>query len=558
VKRRAAFVTCLLFVACAPIARREPPVGAPARTVRDRFLGLAAPGEPVGFSLVLRRPHPAETSRYLSSVDDPSSPLFHRYLSPAAFGARFGLSRSEIHHVGSVLASNGLRVVASFPQRTALQVHGTAGSVERLFGVRLGDYRDPRGRLVHAPLGEAHVPASLRSSVEAVAGLDDRAVLHPAVALSDIPVGGLKPSDVAAAYDIAPLHTRGGHGEGQTVAVLSFGTFAQSSIDAFDQRMGIQGPAVQHVSVDGGTNTRDLEVNLDIEVIRGIAPAAQILDYEAPNTLGAFADIINRIVADGRADIVSVSWGLCDDLWPHDTRLAVQRAIDAAIARGISIFVASGDAGAFECQSSRLSDHRPSVSWPSDSSGVISVGGTLLSLRSDGSYGSEAGWEDVLSFAGSGGGLNPLDGRPSWQVAPGVQNEHSNGLRQIPDVAAAADPESGFAVVFDDPKRGLVSGQVGGTSAATPLWAASMVLVKQAAAKQGVARLGFVDPILYALASSPQPAPPFHDVTRGGNRLFAATLGWDYVTGLGSPDVANLATDMIAYLKTHPAPRGGP
>jgi kumamolisin len=96
------------------------------------------------------------------------------------------------------------------------------------------------------------------------------------------------------------------------------------------------------------------------------------------------------------------------------------------------------------------------------------------------------------------------------------------------------------------------AGEVGGTSAAAPFWAASMLLVGQYAAAHGVPRLGFLDPVLYALAASPQRLPPFHDVTRGANRYYRARAGWDPATGLGSPDVANLAQDMVAYMRAHP------
>jgi kumamolisin len=163
---------------------------------------------------------------------------------------------------------------------------------------------------------------------------------------------------------------------------------------------------------------------------------------------------------------------------------------------------------------------------------------------------SESAWEDVLSGAGGGGGFTTGDARPSWQVGPGVNDAYSNGRRQLPDVSADADPGTGWVVYWDGR-----FGEFGGTSAATPFWASSMVLIEQYAAANGVRRLGFVDPALYAVAYSRQPFPPFHDVTFGGNRFYQATPGWDPATGLGSPDVYNLARDMVAYLRGHPAAR---
>ena len=120
----------------------------------------------------------------------------------------------------------------------------------------------------------------------------------------------------------------------------------------------------------------------------------------------------------------------------------------------------------------------------------------------------------------------------------------------MPDVAASASPASGWLV-----RDSGGWSNVGGTSAASPFWAASMLLAEQYARSQGVTRRCFLAPILYTLASTQQPYPPFHDVALGGNRYYDAKKGWDYATGLGSPDVWNLARDLTAYLRTHPRPR---
>ena len=132
-----------------------------------------------------------------------------------------------------------------------------------------------------------------------------------------------------------------------------------------------------------------------------------------------------------------------------------------------------------------------------------------------------------------------------------MDNQFSNGKRQVPDVAAVADPDSGFFAVTPDPQTGRAEPNiVGGTSAATPFWAASMLLIKQFAQTQGVGKLGFVDPLLYRIANSAQGPQAFHDVTLGGNRFNNCTPGWDYSTGLGSPDVAQLANAIVAQLKS--------
>jgi kumamolisin len=478
---------------------------------------------------------------------------------------RFGLPRARIDSVGRTLEDAGLRVVRTYAQRTALEVAGTVGQVGRLFAVKFGDYADASGRRYRDPLTAPRIPASLSDAVVGVTGLSTRPVIRKASSIIDIPDPGrgLTPKDVARAYDAVPLQRLGLNGQGHTVALVSFASFDPADVAGFDRTYGLQGPPVRSIPVRGGagptqgdpncdiegfSTCHSSEVNLDIDVIRGLVPRAQILNYEAPNGRSTYGDVVNAIVADGRADIVSISWGQCDvpDRLRLDARLAGELAFQAAVASGISIFVASGDAGAYECGARNRADERPTVSYPASSPFVVSVGGTLLSVRNDGSYLEEAGWEDILSRGGSGGGLSPLDPRPPWQVAPGVDNEFSNGARQLPDVAAAADSDSGFSVFAG--KR-LHESPIGGTSAAAPFWAASMLLIGQYAESKGVRDLGFVSPLLYRLAATQQRFPPFHDVTRGGNRLFNCGPGWDYATGLGSPDVFNLARDIVAQAK---------
>ena len=287
------------------------------------------------------------------------------------------------------------------------------------------------------------------------------------------------PATLAKAYDITPLRAQGITGTGQTVAVISFDSFENTDLSSFESRFGITGPAVQHVEVHGGAlpGAGQQEVNLDIDTIRSIAPGAQILDYEAPQGSTTDADVINQIVADHRARVISSSWGRCDLLVSPAERAADETALAAARAAGITVFAASGDNGAYDCQAEDLSDQRVSVDWPAASANVVAVGGTRLAVRQDGSYLAEYGWEDVLKGDGSGGGLASATPRPAWQTGPGVQNSFSNGLRQLPDVAGPADPDSGMVVV-----SGGATHQVGGTSAAAPFWAATMLLLRQYAA----------------------------------------------------------------------------
>ena len=281
---------------------------------------------------------------------------------------------------------------------------------------------------------------------------------------------------------------------------------------------------------------------LDIEVLHAIAPHAQLLAYETSGDLSHLAQTFSQIVTDHRAQIVSISLGACElGISGADGQsfvTSLQSTFQQADAEGMSVLVASGDTGAYGCQDNSLS-----VELPASSPYVTAVGGTTLFLNASGGYDHEAGWEGPLEGAGSGGGLSALFAQPSWQTGAGVSNSYSNGMRQVPDVAADADPLTGYRIYFS-------GWQVaGGTSAAAPLWAGLIALANQSAAASGKAPLGFLDPTLYAVAGAGASPPPFHDVTIGGNLYYDATPNWDYATGWGSPDAAVLIPALVAHGK---------
>jgi kumamolisin len=249
---------------------------------------------------------------------------------------------------------------------------------------------------------------------------------------------------------------------------------------------------------------------------------------------------------------ISLSYGKCflpgEYMFPAEVELGKASFAAAALA-GVSMYAASGDWGAFSCHVFNKEEHRESTFWPSCTDNVIGVGGTFLETRPDGSWLRETGWQDYLTTGGTGGGISPADPRPAWQTGPGVENERSNGNRQCPDVAAAADPDTGY-LIFET-KNGVAGwSMVGGTSAAAPLWTGLQALMQQAAAAQGIERLGFMAPRYYRIAASDPAA--FHDVVRGGNLVADSVPGWDYATGVGTPSVQALTQAVIADIGANP------
>jgi kumamolisin len=537
-----------------------PAGGAPSRSPVD--LGPADPGRTIGLTLALAPRDPDGLAAYAAAVVDPASPDYGRTLSAQAIGDRFGPSPAALARVADGLAHAGLTIVGRPPQRTTLRVSGPVRAVEALFATRLERYRDPEGRTYVAPASPPVVPAAFAGTVDAILGLDGSLRARPAFGWQ-APVGtplrpgaaaprfGLRPDDVTAAYDLAPLRKAGLDGSGQTVAIVSFDAIDDATIAAFDRSLDITAQKVTHIPVNGGTEPGDgsSEVALDIEVIRSVAPKARILDFEAPNDGTPFADVIDAIVDDGRAKTISISWGQCDI--PASVSNAARRADEnsfaAAVAAGITIYTATGDFAAYDCRANHPDDLDLTTDWPSGSQNVVAVGGTRLGVRTSGGYLVEEGWEDMLEGAGTGGGIAVRGPRPSWQTGPGVDLPGSGDHRLIPDVAAAADPDSGFYAVWRDTEHSLVQGSIGGTSAATPFWAGTTLLIRQAAVAAGKKPPGFLAPLLYEVAASGS-SGAFHDVVRGGNLGYDAGPGWDAATGLGSPDVARLLNALLDKL----------
>jgi kumamolisin len=507
--------------------------------------GPTAADREITFEFVLAFPGREAMEAYATSVGDASSPNYRRFLTAEQIGARFGLAEDDLARVRAWATDHGIEVVATSPQRIAVSLGAPVATIERLFGVTLRDFTDAAGRTFHAPSGEPDVPRALDGLVAAIEGLDARPTERPAFSglIAAGPPGGMTPSVIDRAYELEGLRAQNLHGEGQTVAIVSLDTFDPADVARFDQIAGTSGPPVVKIPVNGGVATPgdgQGEVNLDIDVIRAVAPKAQILDYEAPNQGGAIAAIIDRIVQDGRADIASISWGSCELARSTAGMTRMASSMAAAAAAGITVYVASGDHGAYGCIDQNRTDLRISVDSPAGDPNVVGVGGTYMSMLADGTYIDEVAWEEPLTGWAPGGGVSAFYPQPTWQSGAGVANARSNGMRQVPDVAAAADPTSGFLTVAEGQ-----SGAAGGTSAAAPFWAGFTVLVRQLAEREGAGRLGALGPTLYAVAAAQPSGAVFHDVTRGGNLFDDAGPGWDYATGLGTPRCAPLARAIV-------------
>jgi subtilase family serine protease len=566
IARAAALVVIALasaLAACGPSAAPGP-VSAGAL----RRLGPTDPARVLRLTLMLAGQAPEALDRTLADLTTPAAASYRHFLSPDQFAARFGATPATATRVEGALRAAGLTVTGGSPDHLLVRARGTVRQVDRLFGVAIQDYQTADGRRFYAAPSAPRLPPELAGAVTAVLGLENLSLARPAGIMRAAQAGGgLTPADLAQAYDLAPLQQAGLNGSDQTLALAEIDTFTSSDIDTYDRAFGITAAPVEEVKVGGAAAAPDTfsEAALDIEVIHAIAPRAHLIAYEGGSDTASLAQLFDQIVSEHRAQVVSISLGLCEryilnpDQAPSDLQdgltaagqsffSALDTTFREADALGMSVLVATGDTGAYGCNRFDPSDHTVGPSAPATSPYVTAVGGTALFTNADGSYSREYGWEGPLEGAGGGGGLSLQYRLPTWQTGPGVANQDSNGMRQVPDVAANADPLTGYAIYDSSgPCQGQECwGVVGGTSAAAPLWAALIALANQAGAQHGLRPAGFLNPALYRLGSGAVTPRPYHDIAAGGNLFYQATAGWDYSTGWGSPDGNALVRALLA------------
>lgn len=484
-----------------------------------------------------------------------------------------------------------------------------AGSVNAVLGL------DSLVRI--EPIGVRRAPASARGKIKAPV---KAAFTHPkgapsacapATTAANI-FGGLTDDQIAHAYGAFGLYSAGDFGAGQSIALYELEPFARSDMKAFDTCYFGAAAATKMLSrlhvikVDGGqpAGPGSGEANLDVEDIAGLAPGASIDVYEgtSPGSNGVIYDPVDPYAAminTDRDQIISTSWGLCEQA-VQQGQPGLQQAENAlfqqAAAQGQSIFSASGDNGSDDCNtfetSTPVSGQNPlSVDDPSSQPYVVAVGGTTIDDASTPPV--EQVWNDGPAEGADGGGISESWTMPAWQrqaTVPGITRpgsalyKRANKVetkfgfpqnfcestvpgasspapcRLLPDVSAQADQFTGAITTFEAAFGGWST--VGGTSSSTPVWAALLALINASPDCQGnpatAHGVGFVNPLLYAVASVPaQYGRSFNDVAIGNNdvygigsggAVFPASKGYDLATGLGSPDlVGKGGTDGLAF-----------
>jgi kumamolisin len=488
-----------------------------------RYIGDSNPQEQIEVSVYLRprtvigKTVAAQTGR-------------KKRISREEYADLHGANPEDMAKVETFAAEHGLRVVSRDTTSRRMVLAGTVAAMSSAFGVELATY-EHQGGTFRGRVGPLHLPASLLDLIQSVHGLDNRPQANPHVRIRPLldPSQGqvYPPPQVARLYNF-PTE---GNGAGQCIGIIELGGgFEQSDLDTYFAGLHLRTPRVSSISVDGGTNSptgdpnsADAEVMLDIEVAGAIAQGANIVVYFAPNSDQGFIDAVTTAVFDNvnKPSVISISWGKAESNWTSQSMQAMDQAFQSAAALGLTVCVATGDAGSSDGES----DGNAHCDFPASSPFALACGGTTL-LSSGDTITSETVWNEASDSA-SGGGISDFFDLPSYQIGfnipPSVNSGNRVG-RGIPDVSADADPLTGYFVRVDG-----VNATIGGTSAAAPLWAGFVALLNE----QLVDPIGHLNPLLYQDLLIQ--ASVVRDIVSGGNGAYSARPGWDACTGLGSP-----------------------
>jgi subtilase family serine protease len=496
---------------------------------------------------------------YIASLSNTASNNFHRYLTPAQFASDYGASASSVDAVRDYFAGFGLRVGSLSKARLVLHVRGTTTQIARAFSASVETVRRSSGVLAAQLATKGTLPSAVAHHIAGVAGLST--VVQPSTNLvtshessrvalpSTCPDdggetgttpnsnGGYTPFQFAQLYGFAAEWAANNNGAGQTIAVYELSAYDPGDLATFLSCYSLN-PTITPISVDGGpTGGYDDEPTLDIEEAAAMAPGAVIDIYQGPNNSTGPIDTYQQIADDDTANVVSTSWGTCESD-PSGDPAAEQPIFEQMAAQGQTVVSAAGDSGSSDCNG--ITNNDPAVDDPASQPYVTGVGGLTVN---DIAPLSETVWNTPVSSGNpgaGGGGVSILWSRPTWQVAPGIAA--SATMRMVPDLSTDADPNSGFVQYYTGTGQGACHqnceagwNSVGGTSIGSPMVSAMLAVATQAC---GTGRLGFINPSLYAMAST-----GFTDVTTGSNDLYnvgeySAGPGYDMASGLGSPDGA--------------------
>jgi subtilase family serine protease len=520
-----------------------------------RLVGRLPANQIMQLDIVLPLRDQAGLDAFLKDIYNPKSSSYRHFLTVPEFTARFGPTQADYDAVVHLALASGFKVVGGTRDGMDVQIKGPVSAVEAAFHISMNMYRHPtENRIFYAT--DREPTTSLPFLLWHISGLDNFSIPHPMY---------VKKSDYAKAHGISPdaVVTHATTGSGPSASFLgsdmraayyggtaltgagqNLGLFEYEGTDLADlttyfKNVGqTNNVPITLLSTDGTSTScvyssgcDDTEQTLDMTQAIGMAPGLSSLVMYIGSTDTA---IISAMTTHSPLPTtVGCSWG-----WTPADPTTLDPYFEKMAAQGQNFFAASGDSSTWSSSNE---------AWPADDANVVSVGGTDLTTASAaGPWKSETAWSD------SGGGISP-DGIkiPAWQQLSGVINSSNKGsttLRNGPDVSANAN----FTFYTCADQTSCLANEYGGTSFATPMWAGYIALANEQLANNGEAGLGFINPTIYAQNITSAYATDFHDITSGTSGSYSAVVGYDLVTGWGSPNGTGLI-NALAPTSSSPA-----
>jgi subtilase family serine protease len=528
-----------------------------------------------GVSIVFSRSaaQEADLQALLAVQQDTASPLYHKWLTPEEFGARFGLADSDIAKVQAWLEQRGLTGDSVSLSKTRITFSGTVVQVEAAFSAEL-HYYNVGSKKYFAPSADLTIPAALSSVVQSVMNLSSfkphphvkfrPPQLAPRPEFTSGQTGNhfLTPKDVATIYDINPAYNAGYTGTSQAIAVVGQSAVQLSDIEHFQSASGFTVKDPTLILVPGsGTSTvvsgDEAESDLDLEYSGAIGKGATTYFVYTGNGQNYNVwDSIQYAVDHNVAPIISDSYGVCETALASSDYSSLNAILAEVATQGQTVLAPAGDNGSTDCYGESgltiAEQEALAVDFPASSQYVTAMGGTEYPsadvagsnttywqsssgsdmVSSAISYIPEQAWNDDSTageLASGGGGVSALTSRPSWQT--GVASIPSGSQRLLPDLSLDASPSNaGYLYCSSDAASTQVTGScsngfrdssnnyltvAGGTSFVSPIFAGMVAILAQKLNSTG---LGVINSTLYTLAANSSTyASAFHDITTGSN-----------------------------------------
>jgi subtilase family serine protease len=595
-------------------------------------VGTASASQTVHVTLVLKLHNEAQLEDYIRQTVTPGSAHYQQFLTTQQFAQRYGATDADIARVQSYLRSQGLSSEI-LPSHLAIRTSGTLDQFSKLFQTSIHNYVSREdGHRFHKPVSAPQVPSAIAGIVDVAAGLSSEKVYRPhhvstpayaslgtpnaiSNALSNKGSGSSSSNptasgvpgeytvgDVANFYNINPLYHRGVVGKGSTVGIVTLSNFYPSDATAYWSDIGLatKPNRITQVHVDGGgaIDGGSGETSIDVEQSGGIAPYANIIVYDAPNTTDGYVDAFAQAVSDNVADSISTSWGLpeifnfaalnvdgasnTDTTDVGDLRAFHAIFLEAAV-QGQSLFAASGDSGAYDTArdlgaGTGVGEFTAplTVDSPASDPYITAAGGTTTPYSYQFGTGptesvtqeSVWGWDYLQNYFNqyvrpinlfAVGGVSVYWHTPFYQLfTNGIRRSEPNQSlvyndptagpttllklpsrfagRNVPDISLNADPETGYIFV-STVDGGLAAGE-GGTSFVAPQLNGITALLRQSSGH----RIGLWNPQVYALQNIFGYGffSPFNSVRAGDNWFYYGAPHYTPGAGIGTLNVANL------------------